>query len=79
MQQQTSHLQAVIGECAKLGYVLFSHPSDWALVTDPDTTTQGVQGLVVEAGLDKLTDRDSTPYPSPHRLLDPVVVACLPK
>lgn len=65
------HLQAVIAECAKLGYMLFSHPSDWGFVYEVGAT----QGVVVEAGLDKLGDRDGAPYPSPRRLVEPVVVS----
>lgn len=76
VQQQGSHLQAVILECAKLGYVLLSHPSDWALVTDAASTKQGVHGVVVEAGLSKLSDRDGPPYSCAQSVVEPVVVYC---
>lgn len=71
-QQQVTHLQAVIGECAKLGCVLLSHPSDWEFVYEAGTAAGGV---VVEAGLCKLGGRDGAPRPSPQRLVEPVVVS----
>ncbi|KAJ4147945.1 hypothetical protein LMH87_002438 [Akanthomyces muscarius] len=71
-QQQVGHLQAIIEECAKLGYMLFSHPSDWEFICEAGGPTRGV---VVEAGLCKLGGRDGAPTPSPQRLLEPVVVS----
>ncbi|UNI23979.1 hypothetical protein JDV02_009764 [Purpureocillium takamizusanense] len=76
---QMSHLEAVIMECTKLGYVLFSHPSEWRVVTEEDRAkARGEKrvALVVEAGLEKLSDRDGKPYSSPKRVVDPVVVLC---
>ncbi|KAM4066814.1 hypothetical protein HRG_000835 [Hirsutella rhossiliensis] len=69
-QEQTRHLEAVVMECAKLGYVLFSHPSDWRFITE-DPGEKG--GIVVEAGLMKLSNRDGVPYSPPRRVVRPVV------
>lgn len=66
-QQQVGHLQAVMGEGAKLGYMLFSHPSDWEFIFDAGAAKKGV---VVEAGLCKLGG-----HSAPQRLLEPVVVS----
>ncbi|OAR01144.1 hypothetical protein LLEC1_05186 [Akanthomyces lecanii] len=44
--QQVGHLQAMIEECGKLGYMLFSHPSDWEFIYEASAPTPGV---VVEA------------------------------
>lgn len=75
--QQVGHLQAVIEECAKLGYMLFSHPSDWEFVYEDSATRgggAGAGGVVVEAGLCKLGGRDGAPEAFPQRLVEPVVV-----
>ncbi|RCI12706.1 hypothetical protein L249_1256 [Ophiocordyceps polyrhachis-furcata BCC 54312] len=74
--QQTRHLELVILECAKLGYVLFSHPSDWRFVTEHAGTKEDHAGIVVEAGLVKLSDREGVPYRSPRSVVDPVVYDC---
>lgn len=76
VKQQESHLQAVFVECAKFGHVLLSQPSDWGLVTDVTCTTHGVQAVVVEAGLNKLSDRDGPPYSCAQSVVEPVVVNC---
>lgn len=80
MQQQENHLQAVITECAKLGHIILSQPGDWGLVTDVTPAgaeeTQSVS-LVVEAGVQKLSDRDGPPYSHPRTVVEPVVL-CLP-
>lgn len=75
-QQQVGHLQAVIEECAKLGYMLFSHPSDWEFVYEEGAMRGGgaAGGVVVEAGLCKLGGRDGAPEAFPQRLVEPVVV-----
>ncbi|KID69035.1 uncharacterized protein G6M90_00g054020 [Metarhizium brunneum] len=74
IRQQGAHLEAVIVECTKLGYVLLSHPCDWGLVTKVAPNKQGVTGLVVEAGLEKLSDRDGPPYPRPRTVVEAVAV-----
>lgn len=78
-QAQESHLEAVIMECTKLGYVLFSHPSEWRVVTEetPSKTKRETgRTVIVEAGLEKLSDRFGVLYSSPKRVVDPVVVSC---
>ncbi|KAK8144134.1 hypothetical protein G3M48_006266 [Beauveria asiatica] len=76
-QQQVDHLQAVIEECAKLGYMLFSHPCDWAFIFEPNPVRGGV--VVVEAGLCKVVDQDMAPDSSlgafPQMLVEPVIMA----
>ncbi|KAK2591512.1 hypothetical protein QQS21_010787 [Conoideocrella luteorostrata] len=68
-QEQSSHLRDVIAECAKLGHILLSHPGDWAFVTSVTET----RALVVEAGLDKLSERDGPPFARAQRVVEPVV------
>ncbi|KAG5980823.1 hypothetical protein E4U55_003577 [Claviceps digitariae] len=78
-QRQERHLQAVIVECATLGHVLLSHPSDWRVVVDDDTSSSSSssrRAVVVEAGLDRLSDRDGPRYRRPQRVVEPVVVYC---
>lgn len=77
-QAQVSHLEAVIMECAGLGYVLLSHPSNWRMVTEAQPAKpkrRGERVLVVQAGLEKLSDREGLHYSSPKRVVDPVVVS----
>ncbi|KAF4490409.1 hypothetical protein FAGAP_10814 [Fusarium agapanthi] len=54
-QDQMKHLQAVILECTKLGYVVLSQPSDW--------------GIVVCPGLERLSQNDGTRYRSPKEVV----------
>ncbi|KAH7115504.1 hypothetical protein B0J13DRAFT_487778 [Dactylonectria estremocensis] len=74
-QEQTSHLQAVIVECTKLGYVLFSQPSDWQFVFKVGGVNTRQQGVVVCPGLNKLSPPDgSRRYSSPRRVVEPVLI-----
>lgn len=73
-RQQRAHLEAVIVECTRLGYVLLSHPCDWGFVTDVASTKEGLHGLVVEAGLDKLSGQDGPLYSHPRTVVEPVAV-----
>ncbi|CAH0044688.1 unnamed protein product [Clonostachys solani] len=66
---QREHLQLVIVECTKLGYVLFSHPSDWRFVHEA-----GRGGAVVCAGLEKLSQRGGVPYKTPKVVVPPTAV-----
>ncbi|KAB5580557.1 hypothetical protein GE09DRAFT_1168006 [Coniochaeta sp. 2T2.1] len=69
--RQKSHLEAVIAECTKFGYVLLSQPSEWAFVHVPDRLGQAA---VVCAGLVKLSDKDGRRYGSPFQVVAPKVV-----
>lgn len=71
-EQQLNHLQAVVEECAKLGYVLLSHPSDWQFVFGDQAISKTA---VVCAGLDKMTRQEGDSFVSiPHRVFSPVIV-----
>ena len=72
-QGQAEHLQAVILECTKLGYVLFSQPSDWRF-THSAVAQPGVRFLVVCAGLLKLGNKDGRLYDAPQQVTAPVLV-----
>ncbi|KAK3994856.1 hypothetical protein QBC44DRAFT_321384 [Cladorrhinum sp. PSN332] len=75
--QQKAHLQAVIAETTKLGYVLLSQPSDWRFVhNDGQQHSGGRNGAVavVCAGLVKMTSRDGSRYAAPLQVVAPVVV-----
>jgi len=71
--QQRSHLQAVIGETTKFGYVLLSQPSEWRFVHALSQQTGG-RVAVVCAGLIKVTDKDGTPYQAPKQVIAPQTV-----
>ncbi|KAH7009908.1 hypothetical protein EDB80DRAFT_415291 [Ilyonectria destructans] len=73
--EQTSHLQAVIIECTKLGYVLLSQLSDWQLVFETDGANTRQQQVVVCAGLEKLGHGDGTRYSSPRRVVEPLAIS----
>ncbi|KAL7940629.1 hypothetical protein V8C42DRAFT_337026 [Trichoderma barbatum] len=74
--QQTSHLQEVAIECAKLGYVLFSHPVDWKFILEePGTRAANARAIVICPGLEKCSDRDGNPYRPPRRVAAPVEAA----
>ncbi|KAB5536130.1 hypothetical protein GE09DRAFT_1291073 [Coniochaeta sp. 2T2.1] len=70
---QRSHLQAVIAECTKLGYVLLSQPSEWRFVHAP-ARQGGSHAAVVCAGLVKVTHKDGTPYGTPQEVVAPTAV-----
>lgn len=73
--EQTSHLQAVIIECTKLGYVLLSQPSDWQFVFETDGTSARQRPVVVCPGLEKLGHGDGTRYSSPRRVVEPLAIS----
>ncbi|UKZ48046.1 hypothetical protein TrVGV298_002282 [Trichoderma virens] len=74
--QQASHLQEVVIECAKLGYVLFSHPVDWRFIfEEPSTGSADGRTVVICPGLEKCSDRDGNPYTPPRRVAAPVEAA----
>ncbi|RSL93494.1 hypothetical protein CDV31_014697 [Fusarium ambrosium] len=64
-QAQTSHLQDVILECTKLGYILLSQPSDWRFVFSDKQSRR----VVVCPGLEKLSHSDGTRYRSPREVV----------
>ncbi|PTB60040.1 hypothetical protein M431DRAFT_103190 [Trichoderma harzianum CBS 226.95] len=71
--QQASHLQEVVIECAKLGYVLFSHPVDWKFIFEESGTIVADANVVVICpGLEKCSDRDGNPLRPPRRVAAPV-------
>ncbi|KAL7928146.1 hypothetical protein V8C35DRAFT_318811 [Trichoderma chlorosporum] len=72
-RQQASHLQEVVIECAKLGYVLFSHPVDWRFIFGEHSVD--LRTVVVCPGLEKCSDRDGSPYRPPRRVAAPIEAA----
>lgn len=72
-QGQAEHLQAVILECTKLGYVLLSQPADWRFVHSA-AVQPGLRFLVVCAGLVKVGDKDGQPYDAPRQVAAPLLV-----
>lgn len=64
---QTLHVQEVILECTKLGYVLLSQPTTWRFVLEDGTA----RSLVVTPGLEKVSDVDGRS----RQVLKPVSVA----
>ncbi|KAK4064129.1 uncharacterized protein Triagg1_9108 [Trichoderma aggressivum f. europaeum] len=73
---QTSHLQEVAMECAKLGYVLFSHPVDWKFTFEGlGSNTADTRAVVICPGLEKCSDRDGNPCRPPRRVAAPVEAA----
>ncbi|KAI3545618.1 hypothetical protein CSPX01_04924 [Colletotrichum filicis] len=73
LEEQTEHLQAVILECAKFGWLVMSQPSDWHFKYGQGGRNSGVRMLVVFPGLDKLSGKDGKLYRSPHQVVAPVV------
>jgi len=70
--QQTNHLQAVIFECTKLGYIVFSQPGEWAFVHRP---VEGGNCLVTCAGVQKVRNKDGVSYGGAGQVVErPVVV-----
>jgi hypothetical protein len=74
--QQLNHLQAVIFECSKLGFMLFSHPSDWRFIHRAGyaSSMPAAKVAVVCAGLEKLSNKDGTAYSQPAQVVAPTVV-----
>jgi hypothetical protein len=71
--RQASHLQEVIIECARVGYVLFSHPVDWKFIFEGTSTVEvNTHSVVVCPGLEKCSDRDGNPYGPPRRVAAPI-------
>ncbi|KAI8692503.1 hypothetical protein NCS56_00007200 [Fusarium sp. Ph1] len=67
-RKQLDHLHVMIIDAAKLGYVLFSHTSDWRFIYKDES---GKGGAVVCVGLEKLSGRDGRRLGSPQRIAEP--------
>ncbi|KAF5535975.1 hypothetical protein FMEXI_10564 [Fusarium mexicanum] len=74
-QDQMNHLQAVILECTKLGYVVLSQPSDWGFVFSNSTPITKSRRIVVCPGLERLSQNDGTRYRSPKEVVAPETVS----
>ncbi|KZL81017.1 hypothetical protein CI238_03359, partial [Colletotrichum incanum] len=72
-RQQVDHLQAVVFECAKFGYMILSQPSDWQFVYETEAENSGTRMLVLCPGLNKLETADGERYESPHHVVAPLV------
>jgi hypothetical protein len=70
-RDQTKHLQDVIVECTKLGYVVLSQPSDWRFVFSNNNLMDKSRRIVVCPGLEKLSHTDGTRYRSPKEVAAP--------
>jgi hypothetical protein len=64
-------LEGVIVECAKFGYVLFSHPCEWQFTFKTNSTDK--HGVVVMPGLEKLSNKEGDVYDTPQVVVRPVV------
>ncbi|KAG5792727.1 hypothetical protein H9Q69_008215 [Fusarium xylarioides] len=74
-QDQMNHLQAVILECTKLGYVVLSQPSDWGFVFSNSTPVTKSRRIVACPGLERLSQNDGTRYRSPKEVVAPETVS----
>ncbi|PNP84462.1 hypothetical protein FNYG_02091 [Fusarium nygamai] len=74
-QDQMNHLQAVILECTKLGYVVLSQPSDLRFVFSNSTPITKSRRIVVCPGLERLSQNDGTRYRSPKEVVVPETVS----
>lgn len=74
-QDQMNHLQAVILECTKLGYVVLSQPSDLRFVFSNSTPIAKSRRVVVCPGLERLSQNDGTRYRSPKEVAAPETVS----
>jgi hypothetical protein len=72
-QEQKNHLEEVIVEVARLGYILLSQPSDLRFVHVQGRKPADIMAVVC-AGLDKVTMRDGTPLDGPRVVLAPTLV-----
>jgi hypothetical protein len=70
-RNQTKHLQDVIVECTKLGYIVLSQPSDWGFVFSYDSSMDKSHRIVVCPGLEKLSHTNGMRYRSPMEVAAP--------
>jgi len=73
-RNQTKHLQDVIVECTKLGYIVLSQPSDWGFVFSNDSSMDKSRRIVVCPGLEKLSHTDGTRYRLPMGVAAPETI-----
>lgn len=71
--QQKEHLEEMIVEVARFGYVLLSQPGDLQFVHVQGRKSADMMAVVC-AGLDKVTTRDGTPLDRPRPVLAPMLV-----
>ncbi|KZL70358.1 hypothetical protein CT0861_09582 [Colletotrichum tofieldiae] len=69
-QQQMSHLQAVIFECARFGYTIMSQPSEWQFTYEAG----GSRMLVLCPGVDKVAASDGKLYQTPRHVVAPLIM-----
>ncbi|KAK7756240.1 hypothetical protein SLS62_001834 [Diatrype stigma] len=69
--EQENHLREVIVECAALGYVIFSQPSEYRFRYDGKDGSSN--GIVTCPGLDKISDEEGRRYAMPYTLVTPVI------
>ncbi|KAF4979511.1 hypothetical protein FZEAL_4279 [Fusarium zealandicum] len=69
-QQQISHLHGVILECTRLGYTVFSQPSDWGFIFS-SSSSHNHHGprIVVCPGLEKRSRNDGGRYSLPKEIV----------
>lgn len=68
--EQAAHLQAVVMECTRFGYMLFSQPAEFKFNFNAGQT---VGLIVVCPGLDKVADEQGNPISPPQVLVPPSV------
>ncbi|KAH6955116.1 hypothetical protein DER45DRAFT_329865 [Fusarium avenaceum] len=73
-RNQTKHLQDVIIECTKLGYIVLSQPSDWGFVFSNDRSMDKSRRIVMCPGLEKLGHTDGTRYRLPMEVAAPETI-----
>ena len=70
-QAQTSHMEQVVMECTKFGYLVFSQPGQLRY----EFTTNSPQELVTHPGLSAVRDETGRRQEPPRRILAPTVAA----
>ena len=70
-QAQTSHMEQVVMECTKFGYLIFSQPGQLRY----EFTTNSPQELVTHPGLSAVRDETGRRQEPPRRILGPTVAA----
>ncbi|KXJ88860.1 hypothetical protein Micbo1qcDRAFT_206999 [Microdochium bolleyi] len=70
--EHDNHLQQIIMECARLGYILFSQPADFCWVYQSPTGSEA-RKLVAFPGLEKLRDEAGWHYSEPVVVMAPVL------